>query len=280
MEYAALRIFLPWIATGRQSLARLCFLMLCFCGQFSHADPNHDHVNYQLLRGDVNSDGTGGDYYFSSHRIFQKFGGISFFVDGPPTFALYLDPVTQQFSDPVPLSLSDTQIASLGLVDATPTSEFEKLVDVDGNNRRDLFVPGDSDPMNSLVLLDFYNQIPTVVRFPTDGVLELPAATLTLFDFNNDSYVDLYVERNGNYGSLYFVSYGTPSGTFSGLTSISNPLLPDEGLGDPIFPMDEGSVVAATRGTPNVNRLGAAQYNMGLVTPPALNDLKPNLSLS
>jgi RHS repeat-associated protein len=254
--------------------------MLCFCGQFSHADPNHDHVNYQLLRGDVNSDGTGGDYYFSSHRIFQKFGGISFFVDGPPTFALYLDPVTQQFSDPVPLSLSDTQIASLGLADATPTSEFENLVDVDGNGRPDLFVPGDSDPMNSLVLLDFYNQIPTVVRFPTDGVLELAAATLTLFDFNNDSYVDLYVARNGNYGNQYFVSYGTPSGTFSGLTSISNPLLPDEGLGDPIFPMDEGSVVAATRGTPNVNRLGAAQYNIGLVTPPAINNLKPNLSLS
>ena len=97
--------------------------------------------NYTPYYGDLNGDGFS-DFYFHSKRIFLSIGGIHFFVDGPPTYALLFDPSTQTYLDPVIWVLSDADITALSLTFAQQGVHYYVLKDSDGNGRQDLLIQG------------------------------------------------------------------------------------------------------------------------------------------
>ena len=231
------------------------------------------YQNYDIFKGDIDGDGDA-DYYFHSERIFLLVGGeVPLYVDGPPTYALLFDSATQQYSAPTPFSLTAAQITSMGLTAAVANSDYYVVPDLNGDGREDLMIQGQSAALESLVLLANYNQLPTVAPIPANGVLTLATGTITVADFNGDGFVDLYIAQATNNQ----IAYADGTGTVQNLAPASTPTLDQ---GNPVTPIQGGSVVAATQGSPNVSAQGAAQYHINVKLPPALGNMKPALSLN
>jgi RHS repeat-associated protein len=267
-----------------QWLIALSCLLLCLTCKASFAAA---YLNYDLYKGDVDGNGVGGDYYFQSpEQIFVSFGGISHFVDGPPAYAVYHDSTTGLYSDPAYLRLTEAQISSLGLSVAANDSDYYLASDVDANGRHDLLLLGVSDPLNSVVLLAFYNQLPTLVRFPPSGVLAgYSGAVVSIADYDGDTYLDLYIESLVATSNQYQIAYGNASGQFSGLQVTqgyiaSTPPAPAAKPTVDSALVTTSAQIGSTAGVFRVGESGAATYGVPITLAPGIAGVTPQLSLN